>query len=146
MPSRSSKRRGRIEIIPLIDIIFFLLATFVMVSLSMVQNQGISVRLPKAVSGEKQEAAPRVVTVTVAATSDVYLNKEKVTYEQLLERLQALRKEDPEIRVVFNGDSLAYFGDVVRALDETRKSGLTKIAIQTTGAAQPGAPASGSAR
>ena len=44
------KRKARIEIIPLIDVVFFLLATFVMVSMSMVKNQGLQVRLPSAVT------------------------------------------------------------------------------------------------
>ena len=51
IPSPRSTRRARIEIIPLIDIIFFLLATFVMVSLSMIQNRGIPVQLPAATTG-----------------------------------------------------------------------------------------------
>lgn len=48
LPLPNIRRRPRIEIIPLIDIIFFLLATFVMVSLSMVRNQGLNVNLPRA--------------------------------------------------------------------------------------------------
>lgn len=54
IPSPRSNKRARIEIIPLIDIIFFLLATFVMVSLSMVQNRGIPVTLPAAATGAPQ--------------------------------------------------------------------------------------------
>jgi biopolymer transport protein ExbD len=52
IPSPRGQKRARIEIIPLIDIMFFLLATFVMVSLSMVKNQGIPVRLPSAATGQ----------------------------------------------------------------------------------------------
>jgi biopolymer transport protein ExbD len=51
VPPLRSRRRARIEIIPLIDIIFFLLATFMMVSLSMIQNHALSVHLPVAASG-----------------------------------------------------------------------------------------------
>ncbi len=54
IPSPRSKKRARIEIIPLIDIIFFLLATFVMVSLSMVKNKAIPVNLPPASTGAPQ--------------------------------------------------------------------------------------------
>jgi biopolymer transport protein ExbD len=45
-----------------------------------------------------------------------------------------MRRQDPNLRVVFNGDELAYFGDVVSALDQARKAGIDKVAIQTTGA------------
>lgn len=134
IPSVSRKRRARIEIIPLIDIIFFLLATFVMVSLSMVKNQGIPVTLPKAATGRAGEKAEiPTVTVTVTESGKLYLDKERVTVETLLDRLEVLRLQQPELRVVFHGDERAYFGDVVQALDQTRKAGVEKIAIQTTG-------------
>lgn len=132
--SVSRKRRPRIEIIPLIDIIFFLLATFVMVSMSMVQNQGIPVNLPRALTGELEEKTEfPTVTVTVTESNELYLDKEKLSFEALTERLKALRLRQPDLRVVFNGDEMAYFGDVIRALDETRKAGIEKVAIQTTG-------------
>lgn len=143
IPSTAVKR-ARIEVVPLIDIIFFLLATFVMVSLSMVKNQGISVMLPKAATGQPQQPPSRTATVTITEGGQIYVDREPVTFETLPARLETLRAQDPELRVVFNGDELAYFGDVVKALDETRKVGIEKVAIQTTGArvAPPGAPAS----
>lgn len=135
IPSTPHKRRARIEIIPLIDIIFFLLATFVMVSLSMVKNQGIPVNLPKAKTGQVQEKeAGATVTVTVTESNRVYLDKELVDAETLPERLKELQARKPDLRVVFNGDELAYFGDVVKALDQTRRAGIERVAIQTTGA------------
>ncbi len=130
IPSTAVKR-PRIEIVPLIDIIFFLLATFVMVSLSMVQNQGIVVALPKAVTGQPHEPSP-VATVTVTEEGRWYLDKEPVSAEMLPERLSTLRRQHPDLRVVFNGDALAYFGDVVQALDYARQAGVEKVAIRTT--------------
>ena len=135
IPYASAKKRGRIEIVPLIDVIFFLLATFVMVSLSMVKNQGIQVNLPRASTGKPQERSQAsVVTVTVTEKSRLFLGKEQVTFESLVERLKAMQREQPDLRVVFNGDELAYFGDVVKVLDQARKAGIEKVAIQTTGA------------
>ena len=135
IPLPSRKRRARIEIIPLIDIIFFLLATFVMVSLSMVKNQGIPVTLPKAATGQAQERARTpTVTVTVTENSRLYLDKEPIDFETLPARLKEMQSKDPELRVIFNGDELAYFGDVVKALDQARRAGVEKVAIQTTGA------------
>ena len=133
IPSTSGRRRARIEIIPLIDIIFFLLATFVMVSLSMVKNQGVAVALPTAATGQPQAQA-RSATVTVTEAGRLYLDRELVTFDTLPQRLETLHRQDPQLRVVFNGDALAYFGDVVKALDETRQAGIEKVAIQTTGA------------
>ena len=135
IPSVSYKRRARIEIIPLIDIIFFLLATFVMVSLSMVKNQGIPVRLPGAATGQPRENAPlSTATVTVTESGRLYLDKEPLDSGALPARLRLLHKRNPDLRVVFNGDEKAAFGEVVKALDGTRRAGIEKVALQTTGA------------
>ena len=69
IPSPRSKRRARIEIIPLIDIMFFLLATFVMVSLSMVKSKGVPVHLPGAASGETQNREEFTSITVTAATA-----------------------------------------------------------------------------
>lgn len=137
LPSTSRRRRARIEIIPLIDIIFFLLATFVMVSLSMVKNQGVPVKLPRAATGQAQERATPSVTVTVTESNRVYLNKQLVDTATLQERLRTLQREQPDLRVVFNGDELAYYGDIIKVLDLTRKAGVDRISLQTTGAVTP---------
>ncbi len=131
IPSPRAGRKARIEIVPLIDIIFFLLATFVMVSLSMVKNQGIAVNLPSAATSEPQE---RVDPTTISITADgtLFFNKEAVTREQLSARLQALKAGNPEPRVFVNGDAKAEFGVAVAVLDEARRLGIGKIAIETT--------------
>ena len=125
-----SRRKARIEIIPLIDIVFFLLATFVMLSLSMVKNQGINVNLPKAGTGAPQERKS-AVTITVTAPGDIYLNKEKISTEELPARLNGIKAADPEIKVFINGDEKAFFGSAVAVLDIVRKAGITKAAVQT---------------
>ena len=94
-------KRARIEIIPLIDIIFFLLATFIMVSLSMTKNQGVQVALPSASSaaslGDQQEME-KAVTLTVTDKGDIFYNKDKITLAQLPLKLQAFKTiaEGPE--------------------------------------------------
>lgn len=130
IPPRSTRRKARIEIIPLIDVIFFLLATFVMVSLSMVKNQGIRVNLPSAATGAAQEREA-AVTITVTRAGDIYLNQVKLALDLLAQRLKQLRTENPDVRVFINGDKEAYFGNAIQILDEVRSSGITKVAIQT---------------
>ncbi|BBO16086.1 biopolymer transporter ExbD [Candidatus Brocadia pituitae] len=130
IPLPATRRKARIEIIPLIDVIFFLLATFVMVSLSMVKNQGISVNLPSAATGTPQEREI-AVTITIAKSGDIYLNQEKLALDLLPQRLKQLKIENPDMKVFVNGDKEAYFGNAVQILDEVRSSGITKVAIQT---------------
>lgn len=130
IPSPSAKKRARIEIIPLIDIIFFLLATFVMVSLSMVKNKGLAVNLPAAASAQPQDRRDSAI-ITLTEKGEVFFNKQLVTPAELELALQDLLAQNPEPKVFINGDSKATFGQAVEALDTARRLGITKIAIET---------------
>ena len=127
-------RRARIEIIPLIDIIFFLLATFIMVSLSMTKNQGVQVALPTAASaaslGDQQEL-DKAVTLSVNAKGEIFYNKDKITIAQLPMRLQTLKSTSKDPKVIINSDSGADFKHVVAVLDEVRRIGIGKVGINT---------------
>jgi biopolymer transport protein ExbD len=129
-----SRKRARIEIIPLIDIIFFLLATFIMVSLSMTKNQGVQVALPAAGSaqslGDNQEME-KAVTLSVNEKGDVFWNKEKIALAQLPLRLQTFKTASKDPKVVINSDAGADFKHVVGVLDEVRKIGIAKVGINT---------------
>ncbi len=130
IPSPVVRRRVRIEIIPLIDIVFFLLATFVMVSLSMVKNQGISVNLPTAATSTKQEIE-KIVTISVNEQGDIYLDKEKVSFEQMSAQLKRLKASEADLKILINGDEKAHFGKAINILDEVRQLGISKVAVRT---------------
>jgi len=140
IPSPRSKRRVRIEIIPLIDIIFFLLATFVMVSLSMVKNRGIPVHLPSASTGTPLVQGD-VATISIDAGGSLFYNKQPVTKVQLGDDLQQLLAGDADPRVFINGDARAQFGVAIAVLDQVRGLGITRVAIETQPMAQPAQPA-----
>jgi biopolymer transport protein ExbD len=127
-------KRARIEIIPLIDIIFFLLATFVMVSLSMTRNQGVQVALPAAASAASlgdPSQMDRAVTLSVTEKGEVFFNKEKIALAQLPYRLQTLKATVKDPKVIVNGDAGANFQVIVAVLDETRRIGITRVGIST---------------
>jgi len=130
IPSPSAKRRARIEIIPLIDIIFFLLATFVMVSLSMVKNKGIPVNLPVAATAQPQERKD-FASISITEKGEVYFDKQLVTPAELEAALKDLLATNPEPKVFINGDTKAEYGKAVEVLDTARRLGIVKIAIET---------------
>jgi biopolymer transport protein ExbD len=130
IPSPRASRRARIEIIPLIDIIFFLLATFVMVSLSMVKNKGIPVNLPVAATSAPQDKKDFAV-ISITKDGEIFFDKQAVTPAELRARLLKLKQEQADPKVFINGDEKAYFGHAVTVLDEARKLGITKVAIET---------------
>ena len=130
IPSLRVRRRARIEIIPLIDIMFFLPATFMMVSLSMIQNKALPVRLPSASSSIPQEHKDEV-TLTVTDNGSYAWNKDPVTLPEITSRLTQLKASNPDPKVFIHGDGGARFEAVVALLDETRKCGITRIAVET---------------
>lgn len=134
IPSPRSRRKARIEIIPLIDIIFFLFATFVMVSLSMVKNKGIPVNLPAAATGAPQSHEESAV-VTVDAAGALFFNRQSVTAEELGRSIAEFHAAHPDATVFINGDARAEFGGAVAVLDQLRALGISKIAIETRPAA-----------
>ncbi len=132
LSSPASRRKARIEIIPLIDIVFFLLATFVMVSLSMVKSQGVKVQLPRAETGSRQEAGDKEFTViTVTENGDIYINRKKISAFELPARLKEIKARESDPSILLNGDDKAMLGKAVYVLDEARKAGIKKFALGT---------------
>ena len=140
IPSPGAKRRARIEIIPLIDIIFFLLATFVMVSLSMVKNNGIPVNLPVAATAQPQDRKD-FASISITEKGEVYFDQQLVTPAELEALLKDLLAANPEPKIFINGDTKAEYGKAVEVLDAARRLGIVKIAIETrTKTAAPPSP------
>lgn len=128
------RKSARIEIIPLIDIIFFLLATFIMVSLSMTKNQGVQVALPTAGSSASlgdQSEMEKALTLSVNEKGEIFYNKEKIAAAQLPLRLQTYKTTAKDPRIIINSDATADFKYVVQVLDEVRKLGIAKVGINT---------------
>jgi biopolymer transport protein ExbD len=127
------KKRARIEIIPLIDVIFFLLATFVLFTLSLNKSNGLSVSLP-----ESTTAVPRDPngTVTVSVTQDARIgwDKDEITLDEFINRLKVfhLQHPEPDAHILINGDKDAMFSQAVYVLDEARRAGIQKVLIETT--------------
>jgi biopolymer transport protein ExbD len=123
------KHHARIEIIPLIDIMFFLLASFMMVSLSQVTMKGMKVNLPEGQSGEVQNKKD-YVSLSVDKDGYYYFDKQKIALEEILPRLQQVYRTNPEAKIFIRGDAEAVHGNVTRMLDQIRSSGFTKLSFE----------------
>jgi biopolymer transport protein ExbD len=132
-------KKARIEIIPLIDIMFFLLASFMMVSLSQVHLKGIKVNLPTGQSGKPQDKS-NYISLSVDKDGYVYFDKEKITLEEVYPRLVKIRAENGEAKIFVRGDREALHGNVTRLLDQIRSSGFDKIAFEIKSEAGRGVP------
>jgi len=130
IPRHQGKRQARLEIVPLIDIIFFLLATFVLVSLSMVKNKGIPVVLPKAATGEAAERREHLV-VGISEAGQYYLDKREMPEAELFAELARLQAANPELKVFIHGDENARLGLAIAVLDQVRRIGVSKVTFET---------------
>jgi biopolymer transport protein ExbD len=126
------KKKARIEIIPLIDVIFFLLATFVLFTLSLNKIQSIPVDLPVAAPPTPNQPKDEdTVTLQVSDQGTCYWNKELINVSEIMPRLLQYKTQVPNPRVLIAGDDKAKFGVAVRALDEVRKAQITQVSVET---------------
>jgi biopolymer transport protein ExbD len=132
--TRRPRKKARIEIIPLIDIMFFLLACFMMVSLTMATTKSIKVNLPTAQSADP-DRHPNTLVVSVDAAGGIYLDKRPVGRNEFGTELARLRGLDPALRVVITGDTDARHGALLGVLDRVRLTGIQNVAFETREAA-----------
>jgi len=132
-------KKARIEIIPLIDIMFFLLASFMMVSLSQVHLKGIKVNLPSGVSGETQTKR-EYVSVSVDKDGHYFFDKDEVGDDELLNRLRTAHQSAPDAKVFLRGDRDSAHLNVAHALDIIRSSGYYKVSFEIKSESLKGVP------
>jgi biopolymer transport protein ExbD len=125
------KKKARIEIIPLIDVIFFLLATFVLFTLSLQRIQSLPLQLPVAQTNTSKQKDDDLVTLQVSDAGTYFWNREPISTNELEGRLRSYKAQVQEPRVLVSGDNRAHFGATVYALDLIRKVGIDQMSIET---------------
>ncbi|HLX81177.1 MAG TPA: biopolymer transporter ExbD [Burkholderiales bacterium] len=120
------RRRGRIEIIPMIDVMFFLLVTFMLASLSMQNLHSLRVNLPKGHATPTQTKS--TVTLTITKEDRIYLDKTPVTLDTLEDTLRPMLK-DADASVILAADSAAPHGLTVQAMLRARQAGAQRFQI-----------------
>jgi biopolymer transport protein ExbD len=139
-PVEVAKKKARIEIIPLIDVIFFLLATFVLFTLSLNKLASLPIDLPAAVPAPPSDKVDETtVFLNISDQGTCYWKQgalgvpELISTNEIGPRLQDYSaRNGAQARVFLQGDMRARFGPAVLALDEVRKAHITQVSIQTT--------------
>lgn len=121
-------KKPRIELIPLIDVMFFLLASFIFVSLSMIHHRGIRVDVPQAASGQPDRK--EYFAISMAADSKLYINKRLVSERELRQELSTLLRREIDPRIYINADKRVPHGDVINVLDIVRAVGIKRVAFE----------------
>jgi biopolymer transport protein ExbD len=138
--AEEGKKKARIEIIPLIDVIFFLLATFVLFTLSLDKIASLPVQLPKAVdTPTNQKPDETMLSIQVSDQGTIYWKvgalsaPELITMGEVPPRLEdyKMRYASAPPRVLIRGDNRAKFGTAVLILDEVRKAQIAQVSVET---------------
>ncbi|HXG46956.1 MAG TPA: biopolymer transporter ExbD [Methylomirabilota bacterium] len=124
-----AEHEARIEIVPLIDIMFFLLAAFMLVSLSMVNMKSVKVNLPTATTATP-DTKKDFIHISVDKGGLAFLDQRPVGNHELAQILAAARTTNATLRVFISGDQDARHGDVIRVLDVVRATGIEKVAFE----------------
>jgi biopolymer transport protein ExbD len=134
---RFEPRKARIELVPMIDTMAFLLVFFMIASLAMTHQRGITVALPNAKSAQRDTWADRSLVITESKNGVIHVNKELVTKSQLQETLTSRLSASPDQVIVINADESLRHREVVWLMDIARLAGAKHMAIATTGKTTP---------
>jgi biopolymer transport protein ExbD len=122
------RKRTRLEIIPLIDIMFFLLASFMMVSLQMQKVRTLKASLPTATQATSTRK-PAIINLYVQRDGQVELDKKIVTFTELQKTLAKRREANTNVPVYLSGSRDATHGDMMYVLDFVKRAGLQQVAF-----------------
>ncbi|WP_088241766.1 ExbD/TolR family protein [Calothrix rhizosoleniae] len=121
---------AQINILPMIDVIFAILAFFIMSTLFLTRQEGLPVNLPKASTSQRSQV-PTKITVTLDSDGQVSVNKEATAIDTLSKQIQGLIKKDTEAVVIINADEGVNHGRVIAVMDQVRQVKGAKLAIAT---------------
>lgn len=121
-------KKPRIEMLPLIDIVFLLLVFFIYAMLSMAVHRGLPIVLPTSSSAEIEKQL--VLSVTVKADGSIYLDKEQASLDNLAALLKAKSTAAQEPGVLLFADRNLSYQKLFRVLDQIRTAGIQRISLQ----------------
>lgn len=123
------ENQPELMIIPMIDIIFFLLVFFMLSTLSMVEQHTIPINLPQAATG--QQDLPRSINITVMQDGHIMVDKEEIPLPLLAKRIGIELTKQPENVFILRADKQVEYEKVVTVLDQLKLAGARKVAVAT---------------
>ena len=122
-------RPGEINIVPMIDVIFSILAFFIISTLYLTRSEGLPVNLPSASTAKSQPSTK--ITVTIQPDGELALNRKPIKLEALEDSVRSLVETNSESLVIVNADEKVDHGQVVSVMDRLRQVKGAKLAIAT---------------
>lgn len=128
MGSPVMRKKARIEIIPLIDVMFFLLAAFMMVSLTLQKIQAVRMDLPSSVAA-KSDRKPELVTVDITKTGDLKVDGKTVSLPELEQLVKTRFEAATNLSVYLKPDAATSYGRTLNVLDAMKAVGISKVSF-----------------
>jgi biopolymer transport protein ExbD len=128
-------KRPRIEMLPLIDIVFLVLVFFIYAMLSMAVHRGVPVVLP--VSSTAQIDQKTILAVTIQSDGAVFVNEERVLLKDLTGKLQEMADSIPDPGVLLFAESTLPYQTLFSVLDQIRMAGIQRISLQAEAEKRP---------
>ncbi|MBI2843747.1 MAG: biopolymer transporter ExbD [Armatimonadetes bacterium] len=132
---RFQHKKARIEIIPMIDTIFFLLVFFMIASLAMTTMKGMPVNLPKSTSAQERPMVKVVLTMTESGR--YYIDKNPLGFDEIYPELKSRLKDNPKLVVVINCDKKQSWARGIELADEAKRAGAELLTIATEPKGKP---------
>lgn len=129
LESMNMEKKPKIMIIPMIDIIFFLLVFFMMSMLSMVVQKSINLNLPQTATAKVN--VEETLPISITSDGTIYVEKEKISKDDFHRRMEIEKGRNPNLAVVLRADSKSEHGDFVFVLDQLKSVGISKVGIAT---------------
>ena len=123
------KKEPTIMIIPMIDIVFFLLVFFMVGTLYMNTEQQIPLNLPKASASTAKTIEP--ITISLTATHKMYLNEREIRPDDLGNEIQAIVAKEPQQAFIVRASEDIAYKDVISILDNLKMSGARFVSVAT---------------
>ena len=121
-------RKARVEMLPLIDVVFLLLVFFIYAMLSMVVYRGLKVELPSASTTEVDGI--EYVNITITRDNSIFVGKEQVILSGLIEKVMKHKEKISDIFVSINGDRRADLGVAIKVLDLLKNAGVKEVSFE----------------
>ncbi|MBB5020112.1 MULTISPECIES: biopolymer transporter ExbD [Chitinivorax] len=123
-------KEARIEVIPLIDIMMFLLIFFMVVTLKMMEGAGITLQLPSSKTATTMQP-PVKVAVGVKEDGSILVDNQAHTHESLTALLKQKKASAPKVEVIIAGDKTTSLQTLMSVMDDVRAAGITAVGIAT---------------
>jgi biopolymer transport protein ExbD len=123
-----SVKKSRIEMLPLIDVVFLLLVVFIYTMLSMAVHRGLNLNLPKSDSTEIEKQL--IISISIDEKGLIYLDKQRIDLNQLTKSLMSMTGDKKNPGVLLFADKGIPYQDLFKVLDRIRMAGLNRISLQ----------------